>query len=61
LTWSGYVVCLSSGGWYPAAVFNDKNENCGFITKQILNSIDYIHAHLSQAIGKLQLRGLLFF
>lgn len=52
LNWNGYVVCLSEGGWYPAAVFHDKDESCGFGTKQILNSIDYLHAHLYEAVGK---------
>ncbi|KAJ8684612.1 hypothetical protein QAD02_020405, partial [Eretmocerus hayati] len=49
-TWSGNVVCLSEEGWYPAAVFEEKPEDCGFASVQVLSSIDYIHAHLSQAI-----------
>ncbi|XP_031786377.1 serine protease nudel-like isoform X3 [Nasonia vitripennis] len=52
VNWSGNVVCFSKGGWYPAAVFQDKDQNCGFSSKQVLNSIDYIHAHLSQAIDE---------
>lgn len=53
MKWNGYVVCRSDGGWYPAAVFHDKDENCGFRTMQMLDGIDYLHAHLYDAIGKL--------
>ncbi|XP_058807480.1 uncharacterized protein LOC131673478 [Phymastichus coffea] len=53
VNWSGNIVCLSgNGGWYPTAVFQDMDENCGFNNKQTLNSIDYIHAHLSEAIDE---------
>ncbi|XP_023245214.1 serine protease nudel-like [Copidosoma floridanum] len=50
--WSGHVVCLSKLGWYPAAVFQNRDLICGFGTTQTLNGIDYLSAHVSQAIGE---------
>lgn len=50
IPWSGTIVCLSAGGWYPAAVFENKDDTCGFIDRQTLNGIDYIGPHLANAI-----------
>ncbi|KAK0183422.1 hypothetical protein PV327_001466 [Microctonus hyperodae] len=48
--WSGIVTCRGSGGWYPAAVFHEKDIICGFKTTQSLMSIDQMFPYLVDAM-----------
>ncbi|XP_015603565.1 serine protease nudel [Cephus cinctus] len=54
LPWSGTIVCQSSFGWYPAAIFHEENGYCGFQEKRPLTSIDFINARLAEAIDEKQ-------
>lgn len=47
---SGTIVCRGDGGWYPAAVFHEKDLTCGFTNIQTLTSIDYLNTHLMETI-----------
>ncbi|XP_014616401.1 PREDICTED: serine protease nudel [Polistes canadensis] len=48
--WSGVVFCRGIKGWYPSAVFHEKNAPCTFQQVQALTSIDYLNAYLTQAM-----------
>ncbi|KAK2585023.1 hypothetical protein KPH14_008548 [Odynerus spinipes] len=48
--WSGVIFCHGIKGWYPASVFHEKNPPCSFQRVQILTSIDYLYAYLTQAM-----------
>ncbi|XP_072746689.1 serine protease ndl [Anoplolepis gracilipes] len=48
--WSGTVFCRNEKGWYPAAVFHEKDDFCSFRSMRNLTSIDYIHAFLMHAL-----------
>uniref|UniRef100_A0A0C9QGD9 Acrosin n=1 Tax=Fopius arisanus TaxID=64838 RepID=A0A0C9QGD9_9HYME len=49
-SWDGLVVCRGKGGWFPTAVFQDKDMMCGFKMPQTLSCIDYFNAYISQAM-----------
>ncbi|XP_014475627.1 PREDICTED: serine protease nudel [Dinoponera quadriceps] len=51
--WTGTVVCHGQEGWYPAAVFHEKNGPCSFQNTRNLTSIDYVHAYITQILGRL--------
>ncbi|XP_015117186.1 serine protease nudel [Diachasma alloeum] len=51
-SWDGVVVCRGKGGWYPTAVFQDKDMMCGFKTPQTLTSIDYYNSYITQAMDR---------
>ncbi|XP_063992625.1 serine protease nudel isoform X2 [Diachasmimorpha longicaudata] len=48
--WDGIVVCRGKGGWYPTAIFQNKDMMCGFKTPQTLTSIDYYNSYITQAM-----------
>ncbi|XP_043489566.1 serine protease nudel-like [Polistes fuscatus] len=48
--WNGVVFCRGVKGWYPSAVFHEKNAPCTFQQVQALTSIDYLNAYLTQAM-----------
>lgn len=50
--WNGVIFCHGAKGWYPSAVFHEKNAPCSFQRVQALTSIDYLNAYLTQAMGK---------
>ncbi|KAK0091613.1 hypothetical protein PV326_002954, partial [Microctonus aethiopoides] len=50
--WSGIVTCRGSSGWYPAAVFHEKDMICGFRTAQSLMSIDQMFPYLVDAMAQ---------
>ncbi|XP_034949876.1 serine protease nudel isoform X2 [Chelonus insularis] len=47
--WSGTVTCRGPNGWYPAAIFHEKDIFCEYHTVQSLTSIDYMYAHLMES------------
>nr|KAF7429288.1 hypothetical protein H0235_005686 [Vespula pensylvanica] len=48
--WNGVIFCHGGKGWYPSAVFHEKNAPCSFQRVQVLTSIDYLNAYLTQAM-----------
>ncbi|XP_015184626.1 PREDICTED: serine protease nudel-like [Polistes dominula] len=48
--WNGVVFCRGAKGWYPSAVFEEKNAPCTFQQVQTLPSIDFLNAYLTQAM-----------
>jgi len=45
------VFCSGEKEWYPAATFHEETL-CSFGRMQNWTSIDYVHAYLTQALGK---------
>jgi hypothetical protein len=51
MDWSGLVFCSGEKEWYPAATFYGETL-CSFGRTRNWTSIDYVHAYLTQALGK---------
>nr|XP_023023966.1 serine protease nudel [Leptinotarsa decemlineata] len=50
--WSGTIVCDSGNGWYPAAVYFEKNGFCGLAAVTIFTSIPYYKNKLLEAMER---------
>ncbi|CAG5095894.1 Similar to ndl: Serine protease nudel (Drosophila melanogaster) [Cotesia congregata] len=50
--WSGFISCHNSRGWYPAAVFHEKDILCEFENPQALIGIDEMLPHLTKIMSR---------
>ncbi|XP_057339605.1 serine protease nudel [Microplitis mediator] len=48
--WSGFVACKGFYGWYPVAVFSEKDIMCGFTEPHALTGIEEMYPYITEAM-----------